>query len=74
MTGEDEVEQDELAPEGENPVDDIAAPNDTADPQEIVDRKVPKAIRDKYEVISYRNAAVILAELVNWNTERLSMR
>jgi len=37
-------------------------PNENADPQVLVDRKVPQAIRDKYEVISYRNAAVILAE------------
>lgn len=37
-------------------------PNENADPQSIVDKKVPQAIRDKYDVISYRNAAVILAE------------
>jgi hypothetical protein len=43
--------------------DDVSLkPNENADPQEIVDRKVPQSIRDKYEVYSYRNAAVILAE------------
>lgn len=43
--------------------DDISLkPNENADAQEIVDRKVPKSIRERYEVISYRNAAVILAE------------
>jgi hypothetical protein len=43
--------------------DDVSLkPNENADPQEIVDRKVPQSIRDKYEVFSYRNAAVILAE------------
>lgn len=38
------------------------SPNDNADPQEIVNRKVPQTIRDKFEVVSYRNAAVILAD------------
>lgn len=43
--------------------DDVSlAPNDAADPKAIVDAKVPKDIRDKYEVFSYRNAAVILSE------------
>lgn len=38
------------------------APNEAADPIAIVERKVPADIREKYEVLSYRNAAVILAE------------
>lgn len=43
--------------------DDVSlAPNDAADPQTIVNAKIPKDIRDKYEVFSYRNAAVILSE------------
>lgn len=43
--------------------DDVAlAPNENADSQAIVDAKVPASIRDRYEVYSYRNAAVILAE------------
>jgi Restriction endonuclease BglII len=45
-----------------SPPDISLRPNENADPQEIVDRKVPQSIRDKYEVFSYRNAAVILAE------------
>jgi Restriction endonuclease BglII len=43
--------------------EDIAtSPNESADPEELVNSKVPVDIREKYEVISYRNAAVILAE------------
>lgn len=38
-------------------------PSDTtADPQAVVDAKIPQDIRDLYEVYSYRNAAVILSE------------
>lgn len=39
-----------------------SAPSDTADPQDLVNAKIPQDIRDKYEIYSYRNAAVILAE------------
>ena len=46
-----------------DPTSDVSlSPNENADPTALVDRKVPQTIRDKYEVISYRNAAVILAE------------
>jgi hypothetical protein len=38
------------------------APNDVADPQSIIDAKIPADIREKYELLSYRNAAVILSE------------
>jgi hypothetical protein len=38
------------------------APSDTADPPALVDAKIPQDIRDRYEVHSYRNAAVILSE------------
>lgn len=38
------------------------SPNDAADPKSIVDAKIPNDIREKYEVFSYRNAAVILSE------------
>lgn len=38
------------------------APSDVADPQSIIDAKIPEDIRAKYEVLSYRNAAVILSE------------
>lgn len=43
--------------------DDIAtAPNELGDPEEIVRAKLPPHILEKYEVYSYRNAAVILTE------------
>ena len=38
------------------------APNENADPSAIVNSKVPQSIRSKFEIVSYRNAAVILAE------------
>ncbi len=38
------------------------SPNDVADPQSIIDAKIPIDIRQKYELLSYRNAAVILSE------------
>lgn len=46
--------------------EDVAlAPNEAADSQSIVDKKIPQDIRDKYEIVSYRNAAVILAETLS---------
>ena len=61
MADDDEIEDEDA--EGGGTTDDVSLkPNENADPQEIVDRKVPQSIRDKYEVFSYRNAAVILAE------------
>jgi hypothetical protein len=58
MADDEEIEDDE-----EGATDDVSLrPNENADSQEIVDRKVPKEIRDKYDIISYRSAAVILAE------------
>ena len=38
------------------------APNEAADPRAIIDAKIPSDVRDKYEILSYRNAAVILSE------------
>lgn len=38
------------------------APSEAADPQEFVNEKIPEDIRQRYEVFSYRNAAVILSE------------
>lgn len=38
------------------------APSDAADPQAVVEAKIPADIRARYEVYSYRNAAVILSE------------
>lgn len=37
-------------------------PSDTADPPALVDAKIPQDIRERYEVHSYRNAAIILSE------------
>src|SRR3954462_15821009 len=64
MAGDDNQEDEDDGEIGEGSLaDDVAsAPNDAADPQTIVDRKVPADVRRKYEIISYRNAAVILAE------------
>jgi hypothetical protein len=58
---DDDLEDDE-ADEGVSADDISLSPNENADPQAIVDLKVPLSIRQKYEVFSYRNAAVILAE------------
>jgi hypothetical protein len=38
------------------------SPNDVADSRALIDEKIPADIRKKYEVLSYRNAAVILSE------------
>jgi hypothetical protein len=43
--------------------DDVATYPTNADPKEIVERKVPADILAKYEVYSYKNAAVILSEV-----------
>lgn len=61
---DEEDADEEVEAEGdESPLDDVASgPSETADPQSIVNTKIPQDIREKYEVISYRNAAVILAE------------
>lgn len=53
----DSAEYDVLATE-----DTAAAPNEVADPYELVRQKVPADIFSKYEIYSYRNAAVILSE------------
>lgn len=37
-------------------------PNEAADPQGVVEHKIPADLRGKYEFLSYRNAAVILSE------------
>ena len=59
MSDEPESEADALVP----PTEDIATtPSETADPPEIVHQKIPADIFEKYEVYSYRNAAVILSE------------
>ncbi|WP_374275339.1 BglII/BstYI family type II restriction endonuclease [Brevundimonas sp.] len=49
---EEEVSRDEVA----------NAPGEAADPQWLVDAKIPADLREKFEVYSYRSAATILAE------------
>jgi hypothetical protein len=58
----DEPEDDEeLLEEGTE--DDVSLrPNENADERSLVDRVIPGKIRDKYEIVSYRNAAVILSQ------------
>jgi len=47
----------------ESAQDEVASkPADTGDPASIVEAKIPQDIRERYEVFSYRNAAVILSE------------
>jgi len=63
----DEIENPEIEENGdlaeEISKDEIAlAPSDTGDPAATVQAKIPEDIRKRYEVYSYRNAAVILSE------------
>ena len=59
--GEDDADE---GPELEDAVtsDVQTSPNDVADPRSIIDAKIPADIRQKYELLSYRNAAIILSE------------
>jgi hypothetical protein len=60
---DDEEESEGLGEPLVTPTQDVAqAPSETADPQEAVRRKIPADIFEKYDVFSYRNAAVILTE------------
>lgn len=58
--GSNEPEQDLADEISEKQI--ATSPNEVADPQRIVDAKIPKDIRSRYEIYSYRNAAVILSE------------
>jgi hypothetical protein len=50
----------------ESIVDDIASlPNETADPQKIVNQIIPADVLERFEVYSYRGAATLLKELHN---------
>lgn len=51
----DDIEVDENA--------DVSLYPEAADPQAIVEKKVPADIREKFEIYSYKNAAVILSEV-----------
>lgn len=57
MTDEDETFEDEISR------DEVAtSPGDAADPEWLVEAKMPADLRAKYEIYSYRSAATILAE------------
>jgi hypothetical protein len=58
--GDEEISGETGEPEAAEDV--TSTPNDAADPPAIVAQKVPADIRQKFEVFSYRNAAVILSE------------
>jgi len=62
LVGTDEPEDEDERPDKPSPSNGDAAPSDAADPQAIVERMIPADVRSRYEVVSYRNAAVILAE------------
>src|SRR6266508_3371564 len=66
---DDELEADEeLVEEGAE--DDISLrPNENADDRALVERLVPAKVREKYEIVSYRNAAVILSQARNGEFE-----
>jgi hypothetical protein len=60
---EDEDDEEEEKDPLVAPTEDIAAaPSESADPTEIVRQKIPADIFEKFEIFSYRNAAVILSE------------
>ena len=40
----------------------VFSTGEAADPQSLVERKIPKDLRERYEIYSYRSAATILAE------------
>jgi hypothetical protein len=62
---EDDEELEEDLIEEESKGDVSLRPNENADDQSLVERVVPPHIREKYEIFSYRNAAVILAQARN---------
>jgi len=69
MSGDME-ENDDLEQEISN--EEIAlVPSETADPRSVVEAKIPKDILDRYEVHSYRNAAVVLSETRRTEFEEL---
>jgi len=60
--GADDAEDEENGLEDVVSSDVQTSPSDVADPQSIIDSKIPADIRKKYELLSYRNATVILSE------------
>ena len=62
---EDDDELEEDLAEEESKGDVATRPNENADDRSLVERLVPAKIREKFEVVSYRNAAVILSQARN---------
>jgi hypothetical protein len=60
MNGDDPDEGNDLEEVVDSAVE--TSPSDVADPQSIIEAKIPEDIRKKYQLLSYRNAAVILSE------------
>jgi hypothetical protein len=65
----DELDEDEELGTEEAGDDVSLRPNENADDKDLVDRLVPAKIREKYEIVSYRNAAVILSQARNGEFE-----
>lgn len=62
------AEQEEPSLEEEVSKDEVAsAPSELGDPIHVVNAKIPEDIRSRYEIYSYRNAAVVLSE--TWTEE-----
>src|SRR5437868_15351972 len=63
MSANSPIDEETAEDEDNGATDDVAlTPNEAADDPKIVDAKIPEDIRKTYEIISYRNAAVILSE------------
>ncbi len=58
----DEIDADDDLEEAVGRADVALEPNEAADPRNLIDGKIPADILERYEVHSYRGAAVILSE------------
>lgn len=66
---DDDLEEDLVTEESKGDVS--LRPNENADDAALVERLVPAKIREKYEIVSYRNAAVILSQARNGEFENI---
>jgi Restriction endonuclease BglII len=60
MSDENDTPEEESLEEQAGAIE--TTPNEAADPPNVVEAKIPADIRARYEILSYRNAAVILTE------------
>lgn len=68
LPADDDDEEDDL----DGRTDDVSLePTDAADPKTVVEKKVPRDVRSRFEVYSYRNAAVILRDAHGGEFEEL---